>query len=301
MVNVIFYNENEALVKREAVNALSSIYTHVGISKETAGLCFSVMAYICVNDFDWQVKINGLEFWKIVLDQIFHAQGWIRDGFPSIIFTGEQKKIVHNTPNEICHRLNTILSAYQYYGGLGVLVTCVNDKSDLIVAEKSLSIILMLKSRLEKYGYIEKRLSESQEFNTNDTTLDKVTVFPIRKNYIPLAISNNISTPIQGYIDKQDILNCGNSDKIIDDIVKQTDINILLNALENMHVQHDADEKNRIDENLYMQFAKITEIEFLNIITNNDLRELNKKRREWLASNESLSNLLEDVINSFIL
>lgn len=297
MVDVIFHQEEEAIVKREAVNALSSLYAHVGIRSETAGICFSTMAYICINDLDWEVKVNGLEFWRIVLEQTFHAQGWINDRFPPTIFTGQQKKIVHVTTSEIHCRLGTVLSAYEYYGGLGVVLSCLNDASDLMVAEKALRIIEMLKSRLDKYGYIEKRLTELKHTNSYDTTLDEATVHITRKNSIVKQELKH-SDEMQVDVDMQITANSYQPEKVIDDIITETDFNLLSLTLENMQLKYDIID-DHIDENLFMKFAKVSELIFLNIITKVDLKELNNKRREWLESSESLSNLLDDMIFSF--
>uniref|UniRef100_A0A336M6H2 CSON011759 protein n=1 Tax=Culicoides sonorensis TaxID=179676 RepID=A0A336M6H2_CULSO len=306
LVNVIFNEEEEALVKRQAVNALSSLYAHVGINSETAGLCFSTMAYICVNDLDWEVKVNGLEFWRIVLEQTFHAQGWTSDGFPHTLFTGKQKKIIHLTPCEIYNRLGTILSAYEYYGGFGVILSCINDKSDLLVAEKSLQIIEMLKSRLQKYSYIEKRLNDNQSTIFVNITLDDTTVYVSRKNSITnkklIEFDNNINAThnvVQKDIDDIDYsFNSKTYERVIDEIVTENDLSLLSYALEKMQLKCNID-KNQIDEYLFSTFSKVSELEFLNIITKINLNYILGKRREWLLSSESFSTLLNDIIYSF--
>lgn len=291
--------EDESMVRREAVIAFTEWFASLGITEEAADLCFSTMAFIATNDSDFETRVNGLEFWKIVLEQNFIMQGWTDQGFPSMIFI--QKKIIKLNPNEIQSRLKNIVQDYAYYGGCGVLLTCCNDDS-LVVAEKAVEIVDILLSRLHKYNYL-KTTFQSHQSAQNSSELENVSVnvsrkasFVSQQQYKPVDDEmENVKSDVSVDTPKE-----FNDEKVFG-IIGESDYNLLAGTLEKMQLDDEqTDETGQtIDTKLYEKYAKITESIFLDVLSKMNLSAIIKSRRDWISSPESFSSILTDLIYSF--
>ncbi|XP_058129403.1 uncharacterized protein LOC131286045 [Anopheles ziemanni] len=148
-------NESEGIVRREAVNTVREIYANHKIQPQCLDSVFSVLAYAAANDLYWEVKVNALQFWRLVMCRQFQHQGMIDGTFPSVTFSKEHKKIVTLTDREIQTRLMKVLNELSLRGCLGVLLACLGDDCDLGVVKETIAIINKLMSHLNKYNFLD--------------------------------------------------------------------------------------------------------------------------------------------------
>uniref|UniRef100_A0A182N9X3 Uncharacterized protein n=1 Tax=Anopheles dirus TaxID=7168 RepID=A0A182N9X3_9DIPT len=148
-------NESEGVVRREAVNTVKEIYANHKIQPQCLDSVFSVLAYAAANDLYWEVKINALQFWRLVMCRQFQHQGMIDGTFPAVTFSKEHKKIVTLTDREIQTRLMKVLNEISLRGCLGVLLACLGDECDLGVVKETIAIINKLMSHLNKYNFLD--------------------------------------------------------------------------------------------------------------------------------------------------
>ncbi|XP_052902544.1 uncharacterized protein LOC128310048 [Anopheles moucheti] len=148
-------NESEGVVRREAVNAVREIYANHKIQPQCLDSVFSVLAHAAANDLYWEVKINALQFWRLVMCRQFQHQGMIDGTFPAVTFSKEHKKIVTLTDREIQTRLMKVLNELSLRGCLGVLLACLGDDCDLGVVKETIAIIDKLMSHLNKYNFLD--------------------------------------------------------------------------------------------------------------------------------------------------
>uniref|UniRef100_A0A182K0F5 Uncharacterized protein n=1 Tax=Anopheles christyi TaxID=43041 RepID=A0A182K0F5_9DIPT len=148
-------NESEGVVRREAVNTVKEIYANHKIQPQCLDSVFSVLAYAAANDLYWEVKINALQFWRLVMCRQFQHQGMIDGTFPAVTFSKEHKKIVTLTDREIQTRLMKVLNELSLRGCLGVLLACLGDDCDLGVVKETIAIIDKLMSHLNKYNFLD--------------------------------------------------------------------------------------------------------------------------------------------------
>ncbi|XP_053658285.1 uncharacterized protein LOC128707359 [Anopheles marshallii] len=148
-------NESEGVVRREAVNAVREIYANHKIQPQCLDSVFSVLAHAAASDLYWEVKINGLQFWRLVMCRQFQHQGMIDGTFPAVTFSKEHKKIVTLTDREIQTRLMKVLNELSLRGCLGVLLACLGDDCDLGVVKETIAIIDKLMAHLNKYNFLD--------------------------------------------------------------------------------------------------------------------------------------------------
>uniref|UniRef100_A0A182RE17 Uncharacterized protein n=1 Tax=Anopheles funestus TaxID=62324 RepID=A0A182RE17_ANOFN len=148
-------NESEGVVRREAVNTVREIYANHKIQPQCLDSVFSVLAHAAANDLYWEVKINALQFWRLVMCRQFQHQGMIDGTFPAVTFSKEHKKIVTLTDREIQTRLMKVLNELSLRGCLGVVLACLGDDCDLGVVKETIAIINKLMSHLNKYNFLD--------------------------------------------------------------------------------------------------------------------------------------------------
>ncbi|XP_053669878.1 uncharacterized protein LOC128720244 [Anopheles nili] len=148
-------SESEGVVRREAVNTVREIYANHKIQPQCLDSVFTVLAYAAANDLYWEVKINALQFWRLVMCRQFQHQGMIDGTFPAVTFSKEHKKIVTLTDREIQTRLMKVLNELSLRGCLGVLLACLGDDCDLGVVKETIAIINKLMSHLNKYNFLD--------------------------------------------------------------------------------------------------------------------------------------------------
>lgn len=294
-------NEPEAIVRVEAVHALTATFVHLGISEDEADLLFSTLAHVATNDLDWEVKVAALQFWSTVLNQNFFAQGYGSDGFPKTIFSKQLRKIVHVSSQEVHKRLDNILHDYAYYGGLGVLLACLYDEFHVGVSEKAVEIIKQLKSRLDRYCY--NVVPTPQEQTSFHSYNNNIPVLLNRLIYGQAHTSGGIGESMNelfinenGNID----YSAAHNENVLDGIEKEHDYNLVIAAIEQLQLNQEFQRReNHVDVKLYEKFSKINVKLFLQIIASVDLNGIICTRWKWQENNDSLNEVLSDIIFAF--
>lgn len=52
------------------------------------------MSSAALSDLDWEVKLQALEFWQVIVDETLTQQGMLDGTFPPFTFSKEKQKIV---------------------------------------------------------------------------------------------------------------------------------------------------------------------------------------------------------------
>lgn len=293
-------NESEGVVRREAVACISAIYNYRQIPENCLDTIFSVIAHCAVNDFYWEVKVNALDFWNLVISRQFVHQGMIDGVFPAVTFSKEHKKIITLTEKEIQLRLQKVLHELSLRGCLGVLISCLQD-SDLEVIKKVTGIVEKIMGYLNKYNFVEeyKRSKETNPSSSKSKPFVDSNYADFRTLNIPLepetrnSADHTKTTEITISKDEKCSI-----DTIIDSILDTDDI-ILLSNTYNFNLNLESCNIGKIDENLFKKFAEVSTDDFLNFINNTDMKVLLSDKSEWLQHTETFSTLLDDVLRSF--
>jgi hypothetical protein len=89
-------------------------------------------------------------------------------------------------------------------------------------------------------------------------------------------------------------------DSILDSIRDTDDITLLANTYStNLYLDTKPCESGLIDENLFKKFAEFTADDFLNFVSNTDLKKIVSEKSEWIHHTDTFSTLLDDVLQSF--
>lgn len=245
---------------------------------------FSTLTHCAVNDLHWEVKIKALAFWEIFIRQQIQLQGVIDGTFPTVTFSKEKKKIVTLTPSEIILRLTKILDELSSRGCLGVLLACVEDDSDLSVVKATLPVIKILVDFLDKYNYWHEMQDQGDGIQQ---------CVPVNNRNASEVIMREVAASSESQADDE----MKNSEKIIQSIISDQDINLLAETYEN-NLKVVGDHKNDINTCYYKEFSHITAHIFLHKIKTTNLDEIVKIRSEWLDHTESFTSLLNDMLYS---
>ncbi|XP_063703720.1 uncharacterized protein LOC134833353 [Culicoides brevitarsis] len=240
--------EDEAIVRRDAIDVLRDIYLHQRSPKNLLATILPTMIYCGAVDLHWEVRINALRFWDHLLDQCFTAEGYSDYGFPPQCFSTKLKKIVTLNENSIKAKLTTILQEFQQHGGFGVLLANLEETTDTEVMKVAVQIINKLKKRLEKYDFTG---SAGMEIETNNETLPNAEIFQVEAG--PAV-----------------------SETILDSVVDSDDINLLVNAHQNA-LNNDR-EGHRFDKTDFEAVMKVTADAFLNAIKDKDFESIIESR-----------------------
>lgn len=71
------------------------------------------MSAAAISDLDWEVKLEALEFWRVIIDESLRQQGMLDGSFPEITFSKEKQKIVRSVSaqKKDIYRLMTSISS----------------------------------------------------------------------------------------------------------------------------------------------------------------------------------------------
>lgn len=308
--------ESEGVVRREAVACICAVYRHQQIPAQCLDMIFSIVAHCAVNDHYWEVKVNALQFWRVVICRQFVHQGMIDGAFPTVTFSKEHKKIITLTDKEIQLRLRKVLNELALRGCLGIIIACLQD-SDLEVVRKAVCVMKKFMGYLNKYNFVEEYF-KSKNGSTASHHDAKIPV--IDSNYadlrdVNLAAANgsivrnnaDFNATVKVCVKVAETQN-GKSfpeddtpdANVIESIVNDSDINLLSKVYSNnMQVDCRHVKLGQIDEDLYKKFASVTPDDFLNYVTKVNFDELIANKSEWLLHSETFSSLLDDVLLSF--
>lgn len=282
-MTVLMANEQEAIVRREAVVTLIAVYMHQkNTNKILLDKVLPTMIYCAAIDLHWEVRLNALKFWNTLLEQCFVKQGMTEGVFPRQVFSSELRKIVTLTPKEIDLRIGRALEEFASKGGLGVLLANLEETADLEVIRTTLVIIKELESKLKTYNYNPIATNKNKPIDDQEVSKMDINIESQNINGIP---SNEAEKLII-------------SDEILDSVVDANDINLLTSAHENALNAMQVDQK--YDEKICEPFFHITSEIFLQNIHQKDLESLLNSKVTWNEyTSDSFESLLDDVLYSF--
>ncbi|KAF4519207.1 hypothetical protein B566_EDAN013501 [Ephemera danica] len=153
LMTSILYQESEGLVRREAAAVVSSMLQCKRFSVEERERMNLVMAHAAVSDLHWEVKTNALDYWQSSIDHQMSEEGMLDGKFPSVTFSGPQRKIVTLDLKEVQSRLHRILTELARTSCLAVLLSAMHDP-DLQVARKAAEILSSLQTLLREHSLL---------------------------------------------------------------------------------------------------------------------------------------------------
>lgn len=295
----VLRTDSEGIVRKEAVLLVCEIYKNHKISNHQYDLLFPTLAHAAINDLYWEVKINALYFWQVVIMRQLKHNGVIDGAFPAVTFSKEQKKIVTLTQKEIMTRLNKILDELSTRGALGVLLECLKDDCDLEVVKVAGSIVTKVNKFLERYNYQEEMKELNRPFVEMPVILPNADT-----NFAELDMhQTRLAASRSGSSTPTTPTNRMESDQIIESIVSLDDINLLVNAYENQMQVDNTNQKASTsthigDEQYFKAFTDIKPMEYLHRINQIDLESAIEQRNEWMKKNDSFGSLLDDIMFS---
>ncbi|XP_037911525.1 uncharacterized protein LOC119651808 isoform X2 [Hermetia illucens] len=281
--------EPEGIVRKEAVLLVTRIFSKRKVAPHHLDLLFSTMVHCTVIDLHWEVKYNGLVFWKVMIYAGFENQGMIDGTFPSVTFSKEKKKIITLTQKEILLRIEKILTECADRGCLGVIMACLNDTCDLEVSKRAIAIAKRFQGFLIRYEFTDYFL----EKNVQVAGINTMSSLDGRENTLT---NNQIATKRENISEDVNMA----QDQIIESIISAQDINLLSEAYEKQMQMGDEcpGDEIHIDPNLYRAYAQVRPIDFVRALKVMDLDALINERTDWIAKNESFDSLLDDMIFS---
>lgn len=272
-----------------------SIYEHQKIPKQREEELFATMSYTATKDLYWEVKLNSLKFWQLLIEKEYEKQGVIDGNFPSVTFSTANKKIINLTPTEITIRLHKILNYLNEKGCLGVLWECLHDSSDTVVVKDTIEVIEKLLRFLNKYNYF----VEIKNLQNNGLKPAKPTT-PVKSNFTTIRLQS-----IQNDQMEDDSRQNASSDAVIDMILSSDDINLLATEYKNTLKMSNAsaavpstEKIRKIDINFYKQFIFGSLMVFLDNVTVSNWKSHYKKRVDWIQETESFESLITDILCS---
>ncbi|XP_058812065.1 uncharacterized protein LOC131676779 [Topomyia yanbarensis] len=305
---ITFDTESEGIVRREAVNTVREIYSNHKILPHCLDSVFSVLAFSTVNDLYWEVQINALQFWRVVMCRQFQHQGMIDGTFPSVTFSKEHKKIITLTNKEILLRLRKVLNELSLRGCLGVLLACLQEDCDLEVVKNAVEIIQRLMGYLNKYNFLDEYRKVVDPATGENSIRPLVSV--LDTNYSvhvkTNALLNNTQRNDADY-SSGNVPCLINSEEIIDSIVNLDDVNLLsISYKNNLKVAGETSQANscscessKVHYDLFKKYAQVTADDFLDRVQQIDFHALISSRQQWMQATESFSSLLDDVLFSY--
>ncbi|XP_046751151.1 uncharacterized protein LOC124414218 [Diprion similis] len=144
-------NENEAMVRRDAVMLVKELYVHRKWPRSTINEMTHAMCVVVISDPDWEVKVNAILFWQQVIKSHLCDQGMLDGTFPTHTFSKEHRKIVSLDEREIRKRILKALDKLASDSCLGVLLATLEDESDFQVRKASGEIVKRLKKVFVTY------------------------------------------------------------------------------------------------------------------------------------------------------
>ncbi|XP_034249163.1 uncharacterized protein LOC117650022 isoform X2 [Thrips palmi] len=147
--------ESEGVLRREASLLLCEVFKHRKVQSDLLHKMCITMANVVLSDLHWEVKVNALNFWQLIIDHRMNDQGMIDGVFPQVTFSKEHRKIINLTPAAIQERLRKVLVELSQNGCLHVLLETIQKDEDLEVVKKASQIITSLSGVLERHGLLE--------------------------------------------------------------------------------------------------------------------------------------------------
>ncbi|XP_052129005.1 uncharacterized protein LOC113202106 isoform X2 [Frankliniella occidentalis] len=177
----ILNGESEGVLRREASLLMSEIFKYRKVPSDVLQKMCLTMANVVLSDLHWEVKVNALIFWKLMIERQMNDQGMIDGVFPQVTFSKEHRKIINLTPSVIKDRLRKVLAELSQNGCLHVLVEAIRKDEDLEVVKRASEIISYLSVVLEKHGLLDRK--------------NNMSLTPTPSEASPALSLNNVSSP----------------------------------------------------------------------------------------------------------
>lgn len=144
------YNDPDGSVRSEAATCLTSLYKSKELLSVDIFRLYDAMSYAAMRDSFPKVKIRALQFWRYITEYYLTLQGMLDGEFPEMTFSKKFKRIVQLTDEEVAKRLLNVLDDLSENGCLAVLVSTLQDNSEVQTAV--MDIMGDFINKLERYG-----------------------------------------------------------------------------------------------------------------------------------------------------
>ncbi|KAG7302508.1 hypothetical protein JYU34_012422 [Plutella xylostella] len=280
---IIILKENqEGLVRQEAVNVLCEIYQNLKLSPAFTDTLLNHMISTALTDFHWEVQIAALKFWRVVIHRQFSEQGMLDGTFPPVTFSKETRKIVTLNTEECGRRLVKAMDALSSLGCLTVLLKLLQDDVETEIVKTSLAISEEMLDILHKYNALE-FLNESDTQNMNNITIEVT----------------EDAKPEKGQ-DAYPRTAPKSSDDIIEGILNSDDMNLLSNIYQqHLSLQPVENDTGAVPEPKVKVLRFVTPSTFVKYLKSKNFKAIIEQRRQWNDGIRSLSSLLDDVLGIY--
>lgn len=274
----IIQDEDEAIVRREAVNFIKELFIRRNLPSSLVKELVYTMTKATILDLHWEIKVNALEFWRQFIHFHFSAEGMVNGVFPDVTFS-KKRRVVELTETEIINRLNNALDELAEQGCLGALLHALNDEDDFEVAKTAVDIMKDLRKTLMKYKVTEPTNKNQHEVMDED---DSPVIEQLKDNY-----SNESST-------------AKSREEVIEDIIASNDSNILASLCKEKMDLDNGHSNGVREKNNFAYLAKVTRTEFLYTVFNFDFDTYIKVRKIWLETHTcSYESTLDDILTVY--
>ncbi|KAL3273965.1 hypothetical protein HHI36_015387 [Cryptolaemus montrouzieri] len=261
--------ETEGIVRAQAATLLTTLYKYHNIPPSMYDEIYASMSSAALDDLYWEVRLSSLSFWNKQIEQKLKDQGMVDDEFPKCTFSPESRKIITLTDEEIKKRVLRVLDELSKIGCLTVLKHAISEDCDLQVSKRGLEVSKKLVDFIEKYKVIGNNSLEEMGPPSNDSCYSSIvspTPSPSRQN----------------------------SDNIIEQILRNSDATLLRDVYrpDNDYISSSVNGIGTPYRHL------VTTGEFLNF-TRQNFKSLVNDREKWLNSLDSLSSLLNDMLQNY--
>lgn len=260
--------ETEGIVRAQAATLLTTIFNYHDIEASVQKEIFACMSSAALDDLHWEVRLSSLSFWNDRVKLVLKHQGMVDNEFPKCTFSKESKKIVILTDVEIKRRILRALDELSAMNCLTVLKHAVSDDCDLQISKKGLEVSKILVDLIEKYNIAENIILEEKGPPSNDSCYSSI---------VP-----SVPSPF-----------CPNSDEVIDKILEVSDTSLLQDVYSPGN-----DYPMKVIQIRNSNRPKLTSAEFI-ISTKKDYKTLVSDREKWITSLDSLSSLLNDMLENY--
>lgn len=277
----ILRNNPEGVARKEACNVLCHFYQNLKLSTTFKETLYEHMVSAALADFHWEVQLNALKFWRIVIHSLLSDQGMLDGTFPPVTFSRETRKIVTLTESEIQKRLIRILYELSSIGCLTALVKLLHEDTELDIMETALNISLDLLNILNQY----KVPSLLKPGNDDVRSIDELLSNIVEENG---SQSEDITEPET----------TAKSDNVIEEILNSDDMNLLANIYER-HMSLQGDKTISTSKPRIKLLKRASPYFFVNHLKGTDFKAVVEQKKTWKIGIRSVSSLLDDILGIY--
>lgn len=136
-------NDTEAFVRRSAVIFFTKLWEDNSLSEPSKQAILTLFSEVMVKDFDWDVKLNILEFWSQIIDKEFCTKEKLDFGIPSYAIVNNE------SDTSTKDHLKMAFCKLYTLGCFKALFSMIED-FDQSVVEKALQLIRNIKDLVKR-------------------------------------------------------------------------------------------------------------------------------------------------------